>query len=510
MIATISLIATMILLLWLINIKTSASNTMPKYKAPLAKLSERVSIQAADRGNPRISLTDGRNIITLFSGPRHLVNALENNQVQGNFIGTDVTGTKDVANLAAGIYVDESSDNTIGGTSAGARNIISGNGDEGVAITNGATRSNVQGNFIGTDVTGTRPLGNSNGVTVTQALEVTIGGADNGARNIISGNLENGIGLGESILHGPTPNLFGGTGTVIQNNFIGTDLSGTAHVPNAENGIFVETESVIYTIKDNLIAFNGENGIFIPNISSRPGTPGFRVQILSNFIFSNEDLPIELGNIGINPNDDKDPDAGANELQNSPVLNSATLSIPSLSTDGVLRPAAIAISGTFNSTPNTNFTLEFYFGLSCSGEGSQLIGFVPIRINTLQVTTDGNGNVPYMFSLELPGGQRGGYVNCTATNPTGNTSEFSECITVGAPSPIVTTTVIKGKNLSVHGGNFERGANIVLNGQLQKTKFNSISLLTGKKLGKKIKPGDKLKISNPNGTESEEFTFAGS
>jgi titin len=114
------------------------------------------------------------------------------NQVQGNFIGTDVSGTAAIGNGEAGVGVDDAPNNTVGGTTAEARNIISGNEDHGVRMRSaGATGNLVQGNYIGTDVNGMSALPNgSHGVLVENAPSNTIGGTTAEARNVISGNLE--------------------------------------------------------------------------------------------------------------------------------------------------------------------------------------------------------------------------------------------------------------------------------------------------------------------------------
>jgi hypothetical protein len=91
------------------------------------------------------------------------------NQITGNYIGTDVTGTVRLFNVGSGVYIVDAPNNTIGGTAAGARNILSGNGPvgngstgDGVTIQGaGATGNVVQGNYIGTDVSGNAALGNA-------------------------------------------------------------------------------------------------------------------------------------------------------------------------------------------------------------------------------------------------------------------------------------------------------------------------------------------------------------
>jgi hypothetical protein len=132
-----------------------------------------------------------------------------NNLVQGNTIGTDKAGTQRLVNDGAGVVVSGSA-NFIGGTGAGAGNLISGNSDAGIAIS--GTNNLVQGNRIGTDVTGTQALGNGVfGVYVSSGSN-TIGGTVAGAGNLISGNGQYGI-------------LLGSSGNLLQGNLIGTDIT---------------------------------------------------------------------------------------------------------------------------------------------------------------------------------------------------------------------------------------------------------------------------------------------
>lgn len=127
------------------------------------------------------------------------------NQVMGNFIGTDVSGTAAIANKNFGIAIG-GANNTIGGTAAGAGNVISGNGTVGVAITFGSTGNTVQGNRVGTDASGTQAVcGHSTaGIEVSGGGNV-IGGAQAGAANFIAFNKLDGVrvdgGTGSSILH---------------------------------------------------------------------------------------------------------------------------------------------------------------------------------------------------------------------------------------------------------------------------------------------------------------------
>src|SRR5207253_6002286 len=108
--------------------------------------------------------------------------------IEGNYIGTNATGTAVLRNLGFGVFINGSPGNTIGGTAAGMRNVISGNA-RGIEIVNGSATGNVvQGNLIGTDVTGTLSEGNGDGVVIQDSPGNTVGGTTVAARNIISGN----------------------------------------------------------------------------------------------------------------------------------------------------------------------------------------------------------------------------------------------------------------------------------------------------------------------------------
>src|SRR5205823_3068765 len=114
------------------------------------------------------------------------------NQLQGNYIGTDPTGTVDVGNDEEGINVSNASNNFIGGTASGAGNVISGNNRIGVYIDR-ANGNTVQGNYVGVDVTGSVAIGNVWGVLVEQSSNNLVGGTSPGARNVISGNQVRGL-----------------------------------------------------------------------------------------------------------------------------------------------------------------------------------------------------------------------------------------------------------------------------------------------------------------------------
>ena len=118
-------------------------------------------------------------------------------------------------------------DATIGGTTAGARNVVSGNTVQGIIIQgDGSTDggATIQGNYVGTNAAGTaaipngQPLGEIGAIDILGFPNVTIGGTTAGARNVVSGNATINI----RIFHSTA------TGAVIQGNYIGTNAAGTA------------------------------------------------------------------------------------------------------------------------------------------------------------------------------------------------------------------------------------------------------------------------------------------
>jgi hypothetical protein len=210
------------------------------------------------------------------------------NKVQGNFIGTDATGTFDVGNSAYGVFIT-ATNNLTGGTSAGAGNTISGNNQDGVLIFAGGTGNQVLGNFIGTNVSGTVALANNNtGVLMSDAPSNTIGGTSPGARNVISGNGFYGVDVFS----------FGSTGNLVQGNIIGTNITGSAPLANSFDGVVIEDASGntiggVSSGARNIISGNsgsGQNGV---RIASANGN-----QVLGNFIGTNVDGTVGLGNGG--------------------------------------------------------------------------------------------------------------------------------------------------------------------------------------------------------------------
>jgi hypothetical protein len=327
--------------------------------------------------------------------------------VQGNFIGTDVTGAAAITQFQEGVGLAGGvSGSTIGGTTAAARNVISGNGARGVIVSNSignpaVTNNVIEGNFIGTDLTGTKALVNNSEGIGLYGLANTIGGTAAGAGNVIAASAEYGLNIG------------GGDGSTVEGNFIGTDVTGTRNLGNAFAGIQIEAKNCVIggttAGAGNTIAFNGTS--FPGGVSvSGAGSTGNAIQ--GNSIYSNTGLGIDLGADGVTLNDTGDADTGANNLQNFPVLTSVSNS-----------GGMTTINGRLNSAANTMYRIEFFANDSLDstgyGEGQTFIGFA----NT---TTNGSGDATFSKAVtQIGANQR---VTATATDPSGNTSEFSGSI----------------------------------------------------------------------------------
>ncbi|MHC4429964.1 MAG: beta strand repeat-containing protein, partial [Planctomycetota bacterium] len=397
------------------------------------------------------------------------------NVVQGNYIGVDVTGGVDVGNAAQGVVIyGGATGNTVGGTALTAGNVISGNNNYGVAISELNTTNNfVEGNYIGTDSAGTAPIPNQFGVGLLDPADGNTVGGSVAARNVISGNASNGM-------------IITSDDNFVQLNYIGTDALGTTDVANGQhgvqltgtadnnliggvglgnvisgnglNGIDVVGAAVLNIIQDNVIgrdptnSFNIQNlqyGIWILNTSfntvggTNPGEgnviagnvrDGVAIvgaaasnAILRNSIFSNGGLGIDLADDDVTGNDLADADGGENTRQNFPVLSAVT-------TNGA---GFVHIAGSLHAVPiAATYRVEFFAHDSPDplgfGEAFRYLGFQ-------DVLTDGAGNGIIGVTLGAAVTAGTDYVTATATDPVGNTSEFAANL-FAVDDIVVTTT----------------------------------------------------------------------
>lgn len=325
--------------------------------------------------------------------------------IGGNTIGFD--GNRGVGNLGDGVAIENSANVTVRGAT------VSGNGANGVLVL-GSTSSNtrITENQIGLNANGAADLGNGDdGIEINGAPGTQIGG------NGIGGNTRNGI-----FVFGA-----GATGTTIQSNSIGT-ASG-----NDFSGIFiVQAPGVLVggaATLSNSIRNNGQDGIFI--VESAGNT------LSQNVIANNGQIGIDLNGDNVTGNDLGDGDALANNTQNYPNLVSSIVDPASGNT---------VVSGNLNSTPNTQFRIEFYTNTtpdpSGNGEGETFL-------SAQTVTTDGSGNVNISAAFpttQIPAGRT---VCATATNlTTGDTSEFSANVTAIADTTAPTVAITDPANNS--------------------------------------------------------------
>lgn len=368
-----------------------------------------IFIDAANAGGFGLQITSNNNIvrgigIIRSTGPGIQISGsgVNGNIIEGCYIGTNksATGTSDTTpsisntgnvigvRIAAGSF-----SNTVGGTTAATRNIISGNSSYGVVI-DGANSNTITGNTIGLNRTAVSGVGNGDDGVIIQ--NVAVG-------NTISNNL-----IGKNNGAGVTVSGGGTILNTIRGNVIGTN--GDAAKPNLGNtgsGILIAASASQTTVggtasgAQNTIAFNGGDGVTVG--TSTVDTGATRNAIQRNSIFGNTGEPIDLGNDGVTPNDSGDADSGPNNLQNFAENISVTQSANTLT-----------ITGKQDSPSANSITVEIYAVFS----------------NNMQflttVTPAANGS--FTATASAPSGNF--TIRATSTDSNGNTSEFSDAVTV--------------------------------------------------------------------------------
>jgi parallel beta-helix repeat protein len=365
---------------------------------------------------------NARNVISGngFNGVdiKNSMNGADGNMIQGNFIGTDVSGTLRIGNGQNGVILDGCTDTEVGGTTAAARNIISGNDRSGVRFSNRAMNNAIQGNYIGTDATGARGLGNAgDGVFLENAPSNLVGGTTPGANNVISGNGANGVHFLDDQAHDD----------MVEGNFIGTQSDGISPLGNGQDGVFFKNASNNLiggtgSGAGNTIAFNSGNGVTVgPSAADTSAGDA----ILFNRIFSNGKLGIDLADDGVTANHAASPTPGPNNFQNVPAITSVTFNA-SLTTT--------TIQGTLQSVANSTFTVQLFTNFPADptgfGEGNSLVGSV-----TVMTDANGNANFTFMATPAVAIGQRitatATIMDATMTSVPRDTSEFSHAVAIG-------------------------------------------------------------------------------
>ncbi len=390
--------------------------------------------------------------------------------VQGNRIGTDADGLAPIPN-GIGLLCNFCGDVTLGGTAAGAGNLVSGNGDDGIQITqNAAADMAVQGNRVGTDAAGSFAIPNEGyGLRITGASEAQIGGASAGARNLISGNLLDGIFITKFV-------TVAATGNVIHGNFIGTDATGTAALQNLGNGIRLEWAEGTFIGgtapgEGNVISGNFLHGIaldLIGNITknliygNRIGTNASGIGPLGNGLSGLRNIGNTYGaiiggtgagqanTIAFNGGAGVASDAGR-ILRVRPNVTFGNGGLGhDLHEDGVTanRPGAednfpvvtlaedigggTNVAGYLDAKGSTTFDVHIFSSLACDpsghGEGREYRKTVPVVTDA-----SGHGVFTTLITPPIPGGR---YVSAYAVAPGDDSSEFSFCRQLaGSPAP---------------------------------------------------------------------------
>ena len=405
--------------------------------------------------------------ITRYAGNGIVVQSNANN-ILGNFIGVDSTGTIRLPNgtfptSGDGIRIVSASNNKIGSANPADRNIVSGNTINGIHVIGSflapATGNVIQGNFVGVGANGVSSVGtrtepapapgtaegnNLGGIEISGGNFNTIGGTAAGARNVVGFN-----GLGIQLDNGAQQN-------VIRGNFVGVGANGVTPTANLLQGIVLRSSNgfgaplgpaqpnepgvsfntIGGTIvgAGNLIEFNNTSGISVfgnpvsasgqpnvgnviegnsifkngrnyLNVSSAP-TPLLGIDLVNSFLFPRDD--------GVTANDSKGHGAAndPNNFQNAPIVSTVKRNGSQTTITGSLTQSV---------SPNTTFRIEFFANdadpLELPEEGQQFISFVDVTTNASGVASF---NTTLSFTLAA-----GRIVTATATDPTGNTSEFS-------------------------------------------------------------------------------------
>jgi hypothetical protein len=315
------------------------------------------------------------------------------NVVEGNYIGTDPTGTKTLGNIN-GVIIEAAAGNRVGGTSARARNVISSNQRVDIELEDAGTSGNVvEGNRIGTNAKGTAALGTSSAGVEFGAARGAVSGNTLGGTTAGARNLISGCTIGVSF------DAAAASGNLVEGNYIGTDVTGANSIPNGRGvtfGVFFAGPSN-NTIggsaagAGNRIAFNTGDGVFVNS--------GTGNRISENSIYSNGGRGIDLNTSN-----------NANNKLAAPTLTSAVNASGTSTT----------VQGSISGAPNTTYTLEFFSNVTADPSG---FGQGQTFLSSVTVTTDSTGSGK--FTVTLGPVTVGEFITATTTDPLNDTSQFS-------------------------------------------------------------------------------------
>ena len=450
-----------------------------------------------------VGTTGGGSTIRGLAINRFSLNGIElqsgGNTVSGNFVGTNPAGTATEPNQNDGIHVSNASTNTIGGTTAAARNVVSGNAIDGIhvvgATASPATGNLIEGNFVGVNAAGTGSVGTKAsgsaagtpagnfvaGIEISGGNANTVGGATAAAGNVVGFNAE-GIEVDN-----------GGQNNVIEGNSSGVGADGVTPVGNNQHGIVLRSDDNLapplgpgqanepavsgtviglnpttFTGLGNLVEFNGSAGIAIfgnPGENNATQFQNSGNSILGNSLFANgrgnpASLPgIDLSNQSLYPKDDGPlaNDSGKNSSGN-PAPHSAVSDPNNFQDFPVLTAATptsggVEITGTMSQlvSPSTTYRIEF-FASNTDPAGGVTEGQTFLGATTVTTNVSSHASFDVTLTATVSAAQ---LITATATNttpdissPAGsvnifNTSEFSAAIFAGSANQLFVIKVYK-------------------------------------------------------------------
>ncbi len=380
--------------------------------------------------------TPAQNGGNLISHNRHgisITKGSSNVTIQNNLIGTQriATRTPDLGNQDDGIFIDASTNVTIGGTAPATPNTIAKNLD-GIQVSGGSSFVTIQGNLIRNN--------SQSGIRIEDSSFVTVGGSTTAAKNSINNRR---LAFDTTLQLDGVFIVAGSHDNIVQGNYIGTDSTGDKTLGNRGNGVLIDGSSnnivgmttvagsqtadvAAQANEGNIIANNLFNGIAVVEATG----PATGNKLSGNVTVNNGLLGIDLGStVGdVTLNDLGDVDTGANNLQNFPVVNFAQ------STAGT----GTTIQGVMNAAPNRTYRIELFHIQTPNTTGTlKNYGQANDYVGSINVTTDGGGNAAFSFiraDLLLPAND---YITATATDlTTGDTSELGlDQAIEGAPGP---------------------------------------------------------------------------
>jgi len=317
----------------------------------------------------------------------------DNNVFRGNLVGTNADGTTALPNDVGLMLAATAKGNIIGGDTDDERNIFSGNTYAGIEVTDNDTRNNkIKGNYIGTDITGNAPLPNENGIIVSALVkELDI------SNNVVAANNRFGIVITDQA-----------DSIRIENNNIGIGTDSTTPLGNSACGVLLGNGASNCNICGNIIAHNDTAGIMLMDETT------LNNRITQNSIFGNRYAGTDIFPWGINENDPGDTDDGCNHLMNYPVIELVEYNPATQRTH---------IKGHLDTQNPQNATIELFIA-----DDDNIFGLVRQGKTFIASThPDSNGD----WSINTSNVSSGTEITATATDADGNTSEFSAiCTTV--------------------------------------------------------------------------------